>query len=415
MSEAPTSIQIAQNELGQYVFVLPRYNISHLVVRRVEALCAKINEAIGAKVDYHRDYFFDESPYEIVVAHCDREGVETVEDRDTYTIRVVGSKVFVNGGRNYSQVAALDRLDEMLFGDGVTDEVGTFKEMSNGYKMTFCDDFDTFDRDFWRTLNYDQGKTDGQWYGMTTARSDRPENLHVEDSKLYLTATHDDKTFYGAWADTSKSLEFAKGFMEISCRLADGEGIWHDFWLFSDAKQRLEFDIAECESFADNFSACIHEWILDVTPRIGTTREPCRVTRDHTFHTRQDDDRKDWRYHYQYDRSKSLNNEFHTIAAEWTDTDVYFFLDGKEYLHYVFEGTEYAYLYEKPHYFVLSMLVGANYARLPDDADNRVLGIKRPNLEGDYWGNDRGSFIIEYLHLFQKPGQLITFLNKEEA
>ncbi|MBQ9963959.1 MAG: family 16 glycosylhydrolase [Clostridia bacterium] len=403
-------IAINGNDIAKYVIVMPEFNVSHLVVRRAVELANKIKAVTGMTIKWYRDYFFYEEPYEIVVGDCRRDGVEAVEDRDTYVIRSVGDKVFVNGGRNYSQVAALDALDEMLFGDGVHDTVGTFTAMSNGYKMTFCDDFDTFDEKTWSTLNYDQGSTYGRWYGMSTARSNRPENLRVEDSKLYLTATHDDKTFYGAWADTSKSMQFAKGFMEISCRLADGEGIWHDFWIFSNEKQRLEFDIAECESMGDTYSACIHEWLLDREPRVATTRNPVQVMRDRTHALETQDDWRDFRYHYEYDRAKSLNNEFHTIAAEWTDTDVYFFLDGKEVYHYEYAGTEYAFLYEKPHDFILSMLVGANQGQKPDDTDNKFLAIKRPNLEGDYWGNDRGSFIIEYLHLFQKDGQLIEFL-----
>ena len=100
MSDSPKPIQINGNDVARYVFVLPRYNVSHLVVRRVEALCDKINKAVGSKLTYHRDYFFDESPFEIVVAHCDRDGVQEVEDRDAYTVRVVGSKVFVNVSHN---------------------------------------------------------------------------------------------------------------------------------------------------------------------------------------------------------------------------------------------------------------------------------------------------------------------------
>ncbi len=403
-------LDINGNDIAKYVIVMPEFNVSHLVVRRAVELADKIKAVTGMTVKWYRDYFFYETPYEIVVGDCRRDGVEAVEDRDTYTIRTVGDKVFVNGGRNYSIVAALDALDAMLFGDGIVDTVGTFESMSNGYHMTFCDDFDTFNEEVWSTLNYDQGSTYGRWYGMSTARSNRPENLRVENSKLYLTATHDDKTFYGAWADTSKSMKFAKGFMEISCRLADGEGIWHDFWIFSDEKQRLEFDIAECESMGDNYSACIHEWLLDRTPRVATTRNPVQVMRDRTHAFKTQDDYRDYRYHYEYDREKSMNNEFHTIAAEWTDTDVYFFLDGKEVYHYEYAGSEYAFLYEKPHYFILSMLVGANQGKHPDDIDNRFIGIKRPILDGDYWGNDRGSFIIEYLHLFQKDGQTIEFL-----
>ena len=93
-------ITIGGHEISEYVIVMPEFNVSHLVVRRAVALADKIKAVTGMTVKWYRDYFFYEQACEIVVGDCKRDGVEHVEDRDTYVIRQVGDKVFVNGGRN---------------------------------------------------------------------------------------------------------------------------------------------------------------------------------------------------------------------------------------------------------------------------------------------------------------------------
>ncbi len=61
-----------------------------------------------------------------------------------------------------------------------------------------------------------------------------------------MSATYYDQNFYGAYLKTSKSLSFTYGYIEMSAKLPDGDGIWTDLWTWSDKKEHLEFDITEC-------------------------------------------------------------------------------------------------------------------------------------------------------------------------
>jgi hypothetical protein len=103
-----------------------------------------------------------------------------------------------------------------------------------------------------------------------------------------------------------------------------------------------------------------------------------------------------------WDKSVTMHENMHTFSCEWTENDVSYFRDGERVFNYVYAGTENAFLYSKPHYFILSMLVGSNYRDYGDDEE--PYGTKRPKLEGEYWENGRNTWTIEYLQLFQKDG-----------
>jgi hypothetical protein len=75
-------------------------------------------------------------------------------------------------------------------------------------------------------------------------------------------------------------------------------------------------------------------------------------------------------------------------------------------MKYVYADTKNEFLYNKPHFFHLSMLVGSNYANQPDD-EKSTTGVKKPDLNGEYWTNGRNTWTIEYIQLFQKEGMYL--------
>ncbi len=110
-----------------------------------------------------------------------------------------------------------------------------------------------------------------------------------------------------------------------------------------------------------------------------------------------------WLQYRKSSDSLSLHDDFHTYACEWTEEKVTFFMDGVETTSYEYKDTETAYLYEKPQYIVLSMLVGANYQNLTLDDEriqNRTRAVLNPLLDADYWTNGDNQFIIDYVQLF---------------
>lgn len=408
------NITLNGTSVTEFTVVIPQYNCSYYVIRKLEELNAYIAERAGFELKIVKDNE-EETEHEIIVGECARSGSAFTGGTEDYAIRCDGGKIYLCGGRNYSVAYAVDEFMASLKKDDtleVKNASGTYVNGKNAgdYKLVWYDEFNTLDKTKWSIWNIDHGTKKrpsgyGSWFGMTTARSSRPENVHVEDGKLYITATYDDKTYYGARMETTKSMNFVKGYMEMSARIADGDGVWIDFWTWSDEKDHLEMDIMECPGPGDYYDCTVHEFIKSGGQSINDKMASASITRDEIYH-----DKGSFESSHVYDRSKSLNNEYHTYGAMWEDTYFAFYRDGEEISRREFAGTGREYLYEQPHYFILSMLVGANYNNFTTvEQSNNSKWYKYPDKNLDFWNDDRASFIIEYVQLFQRDGQTIIY------
>ncbi len=408
-----TDITVGTANIGKYKIVVPQYNFSYYVMRQVEELQEYIYTTTGYLLPIIRDNVAAASDYEIVIDNCNRDGVKTFSENEAYSIDFSGNTVYINGGRNYSTAYAVQLLLEDLKNDSnvatasVSGEFdGKTSVYGNEYRLVWTDEFDTLDTSFWKTKNEVQPFY-GNWYGMGTARSTDPKNLRVEDGRLYCTATYDTENFYGMWMDSSKSLLFNQGYMEMSAIIADGDGIWHDFWVYGDLPgqtEYMELDIMECWSGANYYTAVVHSFYIDGSgKRQSTTDEENYVFKDYMV-----DKWEEFDTSHRYVNMDSLHDEFHSFACEWTENDITYYRDGVEVLYFDFSNHEYKNCFNNPHYFVLSMLVGSNQHNYTEE-QGRASVIKNPLLNADYWTNGDSTWTLEYVQLFQKQGQYLEF------
>lgn len=414
--DSKPDIKIDGVSINKYDIIIPKYNMSYYAMRKLEDLKNYVRETSGLLLNVVKD---DTAPteYEIIVGECKRDGVKMLGTEE-YEVRKEGKKVYLGGGKNYSLAYAIDKFVDMVKKSNdvaVTNASGTYVngEKAGDYKLVWSDDFDTLDANKWNIRNVNHGNNDrisgsgyGSWYGMSTARSNRPENVSVRDGNLYITATFDSETFYGGWLDTSKSMTFVGGYMEISARGADGPGLWYDFWTWCDEQEHLEFDIMECPGPGEYYQGTLHQFVRENGKQVDISGGTSVVTADEIYF----DEAKD-RYlaNYKYGTSKSLNADYHTYGAEWTDTEAIFYRDGEVTLRYNYTESETARLYSVPHYFILSMLVGSNYNNIKNKEELKPTSWhKFPDPEGEFWSDDRASFIIDYIQLYQKDGQMLN-------
>lgn len=401
-------ITLCGESIRRYRFVIPQYNTSYLVTEEVE----KIRQYIYGETGYMLEISDDTthaSDREIVVGNCSRDGVISGLKNDEYEIKRVNNSIYINGGRNYSVVYALQTVlknlseSDTVSYEAIGGEYNGLTALDSGYRLVWKDEFDTLDRNVWNARNGKGSDSYGGWYGLTTYRSVDPKNLSARDGKLYITASYDSDYFYGAYITTSESLNFTYGYMEISARVADGYGIWHDFWTWSDNPDHLEFDIMECWSGANYFVNYLHEMrVNEQGVRTDNVPNWAYVTKHRHYNMNEQvkflNEHEEWKL-------ESMNLEFHTFGCEWTEEEVIFSRDGEVTMVHNYAGTENADLYAQPHYFILSMLVGSNYGFVePEDIAHKITGILAPLPGADYWFDDRASFIVEYIHLFQKKG-----------
>ena len=109
-----TDLIVAGNNISKYKIIRPHYNSSYLTQVELEALESYILTASGYEVLIYEDMYEAVGEYEIVVGNTNREGAPIVEDYDSYVIKTVGNKVFINGGSNYATALAVSEFSKML-------------------------------------------------------------------------------------------------------------------------------------------------------------------------------------------------------------------------------------------------------------------------------------------------------------
>jgi beta-glucanase (GH16 family) len=355
--------------------------------------------------------------HEIVVDNCDREGVKKISDYTTYDIYNDGVKLFINGGRNYSVVYALQLIIDDISGDNDIDAAASSGQYSNEdtYRLIWTDEFDkgeSYNKEFWNDADYAEPSL-GNYYGMIPYRSDSLKNLYVKDGAIHHAASYDDEYFYGTFMTTKNKVMFTYGFAEISAKLADGEGLWHCFWLWdagvTTGGNLLEFDVMECWSGAQYYLNVVHETVGGILQEEDTgtinNKTHSYVTIDHAWKNNSGlefwrDEKKDRR------PERLMSEQFHTFSVLWDEERVAFYRDGTCTLDFNYAvESENLHLYRNPHYIILSYAVGSNKQGHPDDADNeskQMSGVKRPVLDADYWYNGKNIFSVDYVQLFQK-------------
>lgn len=409
--EPQTDFKISAADLDKYKIVLPKYNTSYFVVRKAEDLRDAIKAKTGKTIEIVRDSE-KATAYEIIIGDCNRAGVKSVSDYETYTISNNGKSIFINGGRNYSIAYALQILvDDVNSHKAITYTLMEDKFVNElDFRLVWQDEFegDEYNGKIWLAQDRVEPWM-GSWHGRQVYRSNT-RAIEVKDGKLYQIASYDDDYFYGVYMTTSRSLNFTYGYTEISSKLADGEGLWHCFWVWNDFNTNddiLEFDIMECWSGSQYYVNAIHESIDDKEVQSMFSRDSLHsyVTIDGVY---KNDDSNFWLVEKQKRTSDRLMSEqFHNFGFYWDEQKVEFYRDGELTLRNEYVGTPGESLYRLPHYMILSFSVGSNSGNLPQDTpddDKRLAGVKKPILNADYWKNGKNIWAIEYIQLFQKDG-----------
>jgi beta-glucanase (GH16 family) len=230
-----------------------------------------------------------------------------------------------------------------------------------GYELVFAEEFDGAELGAeWVTCYWwqvDEGCTiasndEQQWY--------RPEAVSVDRGALELRATEDsqettdgDVLPYRSGVVTTGHLDndtddlgfaFTYGYIEARIQLPEGDGLWPAVWLLSADRTSLpEIDL--------------FEWY--------GSREA--ISTSHV-HQRVDDERSSERVDTVLTETA---DRWHTVAAEWTDESVTFFLDG------VITGRvdDSQLVPTTPMYIIVNLALGGPAGEVDDDALPQVLRV----------------------------------------
>ncbi|HVW86599.1 MAG TPA: glycoside hydrolase family 16 protein [Bryobacteraceae bacterium] len=206
------------------------------------------------------------------------------------------------------------------------------------WTLTFAEEFDGKELSFPKWMPHDpwghERNREGQAYV--------PDAIEVKDGVARITArraraTYDgrEREFTSGMMTTFGSFAQTYGRFEIRCHVPAGRGVEPKFWL-------LPVPTGEIPS-------------IDVLDVIGS--EPSRAL----FANRWGDEKTERSFSGSYNVG-DLSNGFHTIAIDWDENRIVWFVDGKERFRST-DGVP-----RQPMYLAASLAVGGIQAKYPDQS-----------------------------------------------
>lgn len=403
-----TDTKINNVNLGRFVFVKQRFNESYVVQKQLE----DVNEVLANKTGYKMRIVednTDSAEYEIIVGDAKREGVQTTEDRDKYSIKVSGKKVYLNGGSPAARAMAVSEFSKMLSAGAITDEnsiTGSYSETvakydtSKYYIPTWVDDFDYveggingIDTSKWHVMK--EGENDAEGYnGRTSVRTQRSDVLFVDKGMLNCFAKYDDQYYYGFKMTTKKNMLYRYGVLEMSAILPDSGsncGFWVSLWANSLSKDPesqaayfTEINVVEMFGLSTVEASNCHGWLRNTRKDYYNSYWAPKGYDTH------------WSLDGKYTSQKKyycpegkFNDGLHTFSYIWDENTCAFACDGNVYFSVDLNEQEiYKETLTQPLCLILSQATGfaKQSSCLADD---------------DPAWNTTNNFQIDYVHIYQ--------------
>ena len=411
-----TEAKVNGAKLGNFVFVKPRFNIGYLVQNSMDEANKLLVEKTGYALEIVEDHNAA-SEYEVIVGNAKRDGVTAITNKNEFSVKVSGKKVYLNGGSTTAIAMAVSEFANMLCTGEVTDASsianGDYNvavenyDKSKYYTAVWADDFDEAVGDHETGVDLTKWAWSGDsaegHNGRRSVRSQKADHLFVANGMLNFYAAYDDQYYYGFKITTNRRMTFRYGILEMSAILPHGSAFWISLWANSpnkvdDANHSAFFtEVNVVEMFGNSGSEAsnLHGWLKGGQREVYNEFWAPSGIAEH------------WSLDGKYSAYKKyscpdgrFNDGLHTFTYIWDENtskfacagNVYFELDHNEQAHYKDCFTQ-------PIYLILSQATcfatgaGQNMA---DDAPE--------------WSASN-NFQIDYVHIYQKQdgASLLTY------
>lgn len=348
LSNNYSNITIGKNtDLIDYVIIKPYNNLSYITELEIEKLQKVFLEKYGYEV---RDIKDEErrtaGAREIIIGSPMREGVEKIIEGDVVSIKVVGEKVYLNGGSTYAVAAAVTEFTNMLKVEGnVTlndssskrtdyETVAKTLDKKTDYVAVFRDAFDSnIDTTKWNNFNdYNQYGQNGKW--AKRAKEDY-SNLSIQDGVFVTQICEDDEAYYGSMLTTQNKMAFKYGYFEISQIMPNGDSFWTSLWTrpaFATSLYWTEIDVNENFGMSSLSRGNCFPWLTDKGKTEGLKQQGgdiCWENNYMMYYRYKDGVKTEWKDGDSSWEGADLYYNYHSYGCEWTYDTISFFRDGE--------------------------------------------------------------------------------------
>ncbi len=227
---------------------------------------------------------------------------------------------------------------------GLTDTLDEGDKTHGKYKLIFSEEFNAekINKNVW-THEYGYiANNELQCY------NDREKNSYMDSDCLVIEAHKEEMNgfaYTSARLNTKGKFSFKYGYVEMRAILPDGQGIWPAFWMMG-------------ESYS--WPACGE---IDIMEKIGGSG------REDTVHGTVHWGTSNPYNHMQYGLStvskEDLSEGFHTYAVEWTENEIKWFLDGRQFCVIDISGDQFS-MFKQEFYILINLAVGGDWPGSPN-------------------------------------------------
>lgn len=393
------NLTINGKDLSGYCIVRPQYNSSYIAQIEIESLHDALLTKTGYNLKINYDTLTEATDREIIIGNAQRDGVESITDYATFSIKITGSKVYLNGGSTYATAMAVAEFSKMLLKGAVTDTTVTgnyYTAMANydsskTYRLVWADDFDGqwVDETKWDVIDSSGKGQNGKLYWRT------PGAISFNNGKIQYTLTQDEGNYYGATLRTNNKFKYKYGYIETSAILPHGQGYWTALWTDGTENHihgNPEIDIIESFGNGAITNANAHTWAKN------------KAKEEFGWEKRSFDNMQNGRrsYYLENETGEKLSDGFHTYGFLWTPEALIFTGDGEIYCKLDMTDPQYAdyeYIYNlMPQKMILTSIFGAAGSPAVIQSD-----------DSENW-NKTNVFTCDYVHVYQlNDGQSLLY------
>ena len=371
---AITDATVAGANINEYVIVVPEIS-SFLWRDKATEFANSFKEDLGIEVKVATDNKAKASEKEILIGNTNRDAKVSVTGND-WIIKMVGSKLVVNGGNDLAIADAMDALIELQnkcitnkepFALAANFELkGTYSRKDKNYYMSWNDEFSgkALDRTYWQDYFENTRVSTPSIYGGHSFRGDA-RDCYVSNGTLKVPGIRrSDIDFEQSQTSTNNTMAFRYGIVEMLVKTAKHpvtSALWagNPNYIVENGKkiknvygQRMELDILENFGKENHVCSHVHNWFEE------TSITGASISGHNSIVNTKDYVNSAW--DYESDDGKTLADEFHLYSIRWTPYEIAFALDGDEY--YTMDLTDYKYgtaFTRQPQFLIIGASYGA--------------------------------------------------------
>lgn len=252
---------------------------------------------------------------------------------------------------------------------------------SSAWKLIWNDEFDYQGKPDPSKWSYDiwpAGKVNDEDQTYT----EQLRNVEVKDGNLVITAHKEDYSnanYTSGRIHSQGKGDFLYGRAEVRAKLPAGQGTWSAIWMLpSDPfKYATTCEVGEDWQGSSTCNAWPNSGEIDIMEHVGYDMQTIHGTvHNEAYYWAK------WEQRKASIEGKTVDQNFHVYAIEWTPEHIIVFFDETPYFFYSNESTGWqAWPYDHPYHVILNLAIGGSWGKAGGPIDDSIFPV---SMEVDY-------------------------------